>query len=241
MNTAMIKREQVVLAYHKIGASPDPDFDTWHFIPEPDFRSQLEWIDSSDWQVIDLRTFILGLSTPDQLPPKSMLITFDDGHLSMRQTALPILLEFGFPAVCFVPTGHIGKESIFDHGVEPIEHICDWDDLRTLQAAGIAIQSHGVSHHWFSLLNSQELRWEIVNSKLTLEQGLDEKVVTLAYPYSDMGGDDSDVGTILKENGYCAAFLCGGGPNKMKLPLANPYMIDRLAVYRDTQLEAIFT
>ena len=44
-----------------------------------------------------------------ELPSHAALVTFDDGHRNLRQHALPILLEFGIPAVVFVTAGFLGE------------------------------------------------------------------------------------------------------------------------------------
>jgi peptidoglycan/xylan/chitin deacetylase (PgdA/CDA1 family) len=43
-----------------------------------------------------------------ELPSLAALVTFDDGHRNIRQHALPILREFGIPAVVFVTAGFLG-------------------------------------------------------------------------------------------------------------------------------------
>ena len=47
------------------------------------------------------------------LPERAALITFDDGHRSVYDVAMPILGERGFPAVVFVIAGVIGSERPF--------------------------------------------------------------------------------------------------------------------------------
>jgi peptidoglycan/xylan/chitin deacetylase (PgdA/CDA1 family) len=39
------------------------------------------------------------------LPPRAVLVTFDDGYRSVQRFALPLLQQFDVPAVCFVCTG----------------------------------------------------------------------------------------------------------------------------------------
>ncbi len=75
-------------------------------------------------------TFLDGLTDPDRLPARGALLTFDDGYRSFRTHAVPQLLRFGVPALLFVPTDFIGGTNAFDADTrEPIERICDWDDL----------------------------------------------------------------------------------------------------------------
>ena len=42
------------------------------------------------------------------------------------------------PGVVFVPTDFVGGSNVWDQHVEPVEPLCGWDDLRTLEANGIA-------------------------------------------------------------------------------------------------------
>lgn len=235
------RKRLAILAYHKIGEPTPGGWDTWYFIPQPTFVEQINVIRNSGWSVIDLPAFLRGLDDPRTVSDRSLLLTFDDGHKSFHLNAFPILRSFGLPAVCFIPTDHVGGSSIFDRGIEPEEFLCDWDDLREMSRHGIAIQSHGASHEWASLMEAPQLREEIARSKRTLELELREKVETLAFPFSDPGRDAKAVDEGLREAGYRAAFLCGGGPDIVELPVPDRFRIDRLAVYRDTDLKSLLS
>jgi peptidoglycan/xylan/chitin deacetylase (PgdA/CDA1 family) len=231
------KIEVAVLAFHRIGRPPADGWDTWYYVPTETFIEQLTYLRDNGWNVIDCNAFLTGLSEPERLPERPALLTFDDGCRCVCDIALPILRQFGFPAVLFVPTDYIGKRSSFDAGVEPEEPMCDWDDLRQLDRHGVSIQSHGVSHYWFSLLESARQAHELAASKEALEEALGKPVKLFAYPYSDSGSDGEATDAMLACAGYRAAFLCGGGPSRNRLPLPDPFRIDRLAMYRDTDLE----
>src|SRR5689334_15611461 len=103
-----------ILGYHKIGSPTPGGWETWFYVPEPTFIAHLTYLKENDWQVIDLRTFLQGLADADALPARTALLTFDDGYKSMRNTTLPCLQRFGFPAVLFVPTNYIGRTNSFD-------------------------------------------------------------------------------------------------------------------------------
>ena len=227
-----------VLAWHKIGAPAPGGWDTCHFVPSDVFRRQLCDLRDSGWSVIDAATLIAALDDPGVAPARSVLITFDDAHVSMLHTALPILEELGFPAVCFAPTALVGKTNAFDAGVEPEEPLCGWQDLRELERRGVSVQSHGATHRWLSLLDAEERAQELVQSRATLEERLGHAVELFAYPYSDAcqgnGGMDAEVARA----GYRVAFLCGGTATTSSLPLAAPFRTGRLPVYRDTPLAA---
>jgi peptidoglycan/xylan/chitin deacetylase (PgdA/CDA1 family) len=188
------------------------------------------------WHVISLEDFLGSLTAPHSLPPRSVLLTFDDGYQSMRRIALPWLVEFRYPAVVFVPTNFIGGHNWFDTDNEPEEVICDWDDLRELERNGVSVQSHGVSHRAFSELDLAEQKEELIRSKAVLEEGLSKSVNVFAYPYGDEGLDADIQRILLGQAGYISACLYGGGP--IRLPIADPYRLSRVAMGPDTDLQA---
>ena len=225
-----------ILSYHKIGEPSVQDWNTWFYIPETTFVAHLNWLRENGWHVIGLEDFLGSLAVPDSLPLRSVLLTFDDGYQSMRRTVLPWLVEFGYPAVVFVPTDFIGGHNWFDTDTEPEEVICDWDDLRELERRGVSVQSHGVSHRGFFELDLAQQKEELIRSKAVLEEGLGKPVKVFAYPYGDGGVNPDAERDLLKQAGYASACLYGGGP--IRLPIADPYRLTRVAMGPDTDLQA---
>lgn len=231
------ERKLAILAYHKIGGPSPGAWETWYYVPESTFASQLRQLSELGWQVIDVPTLLTGLREPSTLPPRPALITFDDGYRSVFDRALPVMSELGCPGVSFVPTDYIGDLSCFDaNSHEPPEPVCSWDELRALQKGEISVQSHGVSHQPFSELSEQEIEHELVRSKGTLEQGVGAPVELFAFPYGDGGVDENATWAALWRSGYSAAFLFLGGPTR--LPTRKPYAMTRIAMWPDTDLPA---
>jgi peptidoglycan/xylan/chitin deacetylase (PgdA/CDA1 family) len=52
-----------------------------------------------------------ALSTNRGLPPRAVLVTFDDGDRSILDVALPVLERYGVPAVAFVVAGALDTDS----------------------------------------------------------------------------------------------------------------------------------
>lgn len=223
-----------ILSYHKIGRPSMPEWDTWFYIPESTFCEQLALLQAEGWTAIDVMTFLKGLQAPETLPERAALVTFDDGYLSTREAALPLLIQFGYPAVVFVPTDFIGGTNAFDTDNEPEEAMCDWDDLRELERHGVSVQSHGVSHRPFSDLDLTAQEAELAQSKMRLEAGLKKSVELFAFPYGDGGGKSRLLRSVFRRVGYRAACLYGGSP--VRVPVRNPYRLARLAMGPDTDL-----
>jgi peptidoglycan/xylan/chitin deacetylase (PgdA/CDA1 family) len=157
----------------------------------------------------------------------------------MREVALPILKEFGYPGILFVPTDFIGGHNSFDADEEPNEPICDWEDLRELERHGISVQSHGAAHRAFSEIDVVQQEHELVQSKKTLQAGLGTNVEIFSFPYGDNGGHPQLVAGLLEHCHYRAACLYDGLLNE--LPVKTPYQLSRLTIGPDSDLEALLT
>ena len=98
----------LILAYHSIGPVPhgEPsclDISGMRITP-PVFRAQMEYV-ARHYNVIGLEDALRGWSSGSPLPPRSCVITLDDGYLDSYERAVPILESLGLKATFFV----IGK------------------------------------------------------------------------------------------------------------------------------------
>jgi peptidoglycan/xylan/chitin deacetylase (PgdA/CDA1 family) len=233
-------RTLAILSFHKIGKPSVAEWDTWFYISEDVFAAQLNWLRTNGWHVLSAGGFLRGLLEPDTLPERSALLTFDDGYQSTATEALPCLQRFGFPAVVFVPTAYIGRTNAFDLDSEPEERMCTWEELRRLEAGGVAVESHGVTHRTFSELSPAEQREELEGSKAVLEAGLGKLVQLFAFPYGDGCSPDA-LRPALCRAGYRAAFLYAEKETYVPEtpPVQDGYRIDRIAMGPDTDLAAV--
>ena len=107
----------------------------------------------------------------DVRSPRQVWLTFDDGDASNVLEALPTLVERGVRADFFITPDRVGRAGFMG-----------WDDLRSMAAAGMSLQSHGHTHAYFTHLSAAALREELRVSKDQLEQGLGQPVTLLAPP-----------------------------------------------------------
>jgi peptidoglycan/xylan/chitin deacetylase (PgdA/CDA1 family) len=226
-----------ILGYHNVGDSPVRGWDSWFYVPEPIFVEQLECLRAYGWAVIDLDTFLNGLATPHVLPRRAALITFDDGCRQFLDVAFPWLRRFKLPAVYFVATGFIGGTNRFDRGELPTERMFTWTDLRHIERANVAVESHSVLHRKFSTLTPGQQQWEIARSKAVLETRLGKRIRVFSFPYGNYGGDRRAIATCLKEAGYQAACLYSSrGRQVVQAPVRARYFLSRLPMGPDTDL-----
>ena len=93
-----------ILCYHRVGARANP-----MIMPRETFAAQMEYLARNNSNVIRLADLPDFLSGKRPLPPRAVVITFDDGHVSSYQHAYPILRQHGFPATFFVYTDFLGS------------------------------------------------------------------------------------------------------------------------------------
>ena len=101
---------RTVLAYHAVGDCSLADDRNSLFVSPTAFAAQMADL-ATTRRVVPLAD---ALDAP--LPPGKpvVAITFDDGYRSVREHALPILEQHGFPATMFVPTAYVGDENRWD-------------------------------------------------------------------------------------------------------------------------------
>ena len=100
------------------------------------------------------------------------VITFDDGHLSNYEYALPVLARLNLAAHFFITTGWTGQRTEY----------MGWQELRALHNAGQHIGAHGWSHTLLTHCDRDALKHELVDSRRKLEDGLGTAVTTMSLP-----------------------------------------------------------
>ncbi|MEO5627179.1 MAG: polysaccharide deacetylase family protein [Dokdonella sp.] len=105
----VVRTELRILAYHRVRdvVEEEFDFDLALVSATPEqFRAQVAWL-KKEYTPIRLCDVIDVIAAGRPLPPKAVVITFDDGYDDNYHVAFPILREFGVPATFFVSTGYI--------------------------------------------------------------------------------------------------------------------------------------
>ena len=101
------------LIFHRVNADPDPLFPC-----EPDaqrFESLMRFV-AATYRVMTLGEAIDHLARAT-LPPRSLVITFDDGYADNAEVALPILQRLGLRATFFISTGFLDGGRMWNDSV----------------------------------------------------------------------------------------------------------------------------
>lgn len=93
----------VILCYHGISLRDEHEWRGGLYITPALFRQRLEFLRSWNANVLPLGEALERLQA-GTLPPRSAVITFDDGFYDFYRYAWPLLSEFGFPCTLYLTT-----------------------------------------------------------------------------------------------------------------------------------------
>ena len=194
------------------------------------FEAQMKELKDRGITVISLQDLLAWKRGEKSIPPRSAVVTFDDGWKSQYEVAWPIMKKYGYPFTMFIYTEGVRGGAL--GGGEAIT----WEQLADMRDNGIDIEAHSATHqdlregHNITLVSGgkrtrtkltgpQYEQWmqnEVVGSKQLLEQRLGIKVNCFAVPF---GNYNEHVKEIARGAGYEAMFTVYGQPITFTSPL----------------------
>ena len=164
-----------IILYHWIAVSP---INSQYYVPPEKFEEEMKLLHDWGYTTITTQLLIKAISEGADLPPRPILITFDDGHLNNYTTAFPIMQKYGFTGVLYIIANYMGTDQYMNA-----------DEIKEMAAAGWEVGSHTISHMDLTTLDPYGQRHEIVDSRTLLENALGVPILTIAYPFgiSDPG------------------------------------------------------
>ncbi len=143
------------------------------------FAQQMQWLRNAGYHTLNLAQLRQCFET-NQVPPKTVVITFDDGYRDFYSDAFPSLRRHGFTATVFLTTGRTQDAPARFEGADYMT----WGEVSELHAAGIEFGSHTVSHPDLRSMGPDEIEYEVGFSKETIEEHLGVPVQSFAYPFA---------------------------------------------------------
>lgn len=190
-----------ILMYHLVSPRPFPTFRKYTVTPQA-FSAQVRWLALTGYATITLDD-LLAARKGGSLPPRPVIITFDDGFRECVEHAVPILQAYGFCATFYLVAGLMGKTSEWLSAERGIElPLVDWSTARQLEAHGFVCGTHSMSHPRLTDLGVETCRTELLQSRQRLEDQLGHSIPHLAYPF---GLYNDTVRAIAAECGYESA------------------------------------
>lgn len=200
----------------------------YHVVDEHTFRADLSFLKNNGYTTLTADELLGHLESRIAAPPRSVVLSFDDGQLSLYRVAYPLLKEFGFKAVAFICPGlHRDRDA---DDAQPDGGLCDWQQVREMHESGcVDFQPHTDGHRyvpqWPKALPlsgvdpavadrrrppAATLAEDLQQSRAKLEQRLGKTAVHLAFP--QYYGTDAAIGEARRA-GY-RAFWWGVLPGR---------------------------
>lgn len=169
----------VILMYHSIAAGGSP------LETSPDtFARQMEWL-STHARVAPLSEVVDSVAGGKPLPPKTVVLTFDDGFADFYSQAAPVLRQFGFPATVFLPTAYCGRTNQWpgQPAWVPERPLMTWEQIRELAGNGYSFGAHSEHHPDLTAISCTEAEREIAGSRREIESRVGRPADYFCYPY----------------------------------------------------------
>ncbi len=206
-------RRVPALLYHDIVADTADALPGALSITADAFARQIWWLKRRGYQGITPSQWRDWCASERPLPPKPVIITFDDGYASLVVNAFPVLERCRFPATVFVVTREIGGSNTWDQSQQfPLRALLSADEIRHSRTDGIEFAPHSRTHAHLMACPPEEMRAEICGSATDLMAVTGVRASSFAYPY---GEHDESVreATIAC---FPLAFTCAEGLNDLR-------------------------
>lgn len=171
-----------VLMYHSIATDATRKFKRFAIDPA-EFAEQMDYLDGLGYRSVTAAE-LAGRIPGDPLPPRTVVLTFDDAYADFYAAALPVLREHGFHATLYVPTAYVGATTRFNVGFgEQDRAVLSWRALADIAAEGVEVAAHSHTHPQLDRVPADVISDEVGRCRSLLEDKLGLAVDGFAYPF----------------------------------------------------------
>ncbi|HYV67084.1 MAG TPA: polysaccharide deacetylase family protein [Myxococcales bacterium] len=205
-----------ILMYHSVGDGGEP-----LTVGPEELDDQLDYLKQAGFETITLRQLVDAQENGAKLPRHPVVLTFDDGYLDAASAVLPRLEARGQKGTFFIVSGFCGRDES-TRVVQGRRQYMIWPEVRALDAAGMEIGSHSITHRKLTELNRAELHAEVEQSRSTLQLYATRPVDFFAYPFNEQA---RWVRRVVEKAGYRGA-VAGAHGN------SDRFTLQRLTMHR---------
>jgi peptidoglycan/xylan/chitin deacetylase (PgdA/CDA1 family) len=206
-----------ILEYHDLGSPPAGAPYPELFVGRTDFSKQMDWLEEQGYQAVTLEQMQEAWSHGGTLPPKPIVLSFDDGYRPQFTFALPTLREHGWAGVLDLKA----------EGSDLYE-----SNVKAMIAAGWELAAHTIHHLDLTELGPAELEEEVAGSRKILQREFKVPVNNFCYP---AGQFDETVVAAVEAAGYTGATTeISGFAEK-----GTPYELARLEILRESHVAGL--
>jgi peptidoglycan/xylan/chitin deacetylase (PgdA/CDA1 family) len=200
-----------ILMYHVLGTPPPSAAYPQLYVKRADLAGQLRWLARNGYHAVTLGRVFRYWREGVSLPPKPVVLSFDDGYLSDYTVAMPALRRYRWPGVLNLVVDNVAPGDLTG------------PQVRALIAAGWEIDAHTISHVDLTTLGAAQLRHEVAGSRRLLRHMFGQPVNFFCYP---VGRYDARVVAAVRAAGYLGATTVNPGLGQR----SEPYTLNRIRV-----------
>ncbi|MGN6431544.1 MAG: polysaccharide deacetylase family protein [Gaiellaceae bacterium] len=185
-----------ILMYHVIGTPPPgtpfPDL----YVGREDFALQLAWLHAHGYHAISLRRVYDYWRRGDALPPRPIVLTFDDGYPQDFTRVRPLLAQRHWPGVLNLAVRNLldGKLTV--------------RQIRLMIRQGWEVDAHTINHIDLTTLGPSALHHEVAGSRTWIRRRFHVPVDFFCYP---SGRYNARVISAVRSAGFLGATIEGAG------------------------------
>lgn len=156
------------------------------------FEEQVKTLKNAGYYFITLADLANALDDKNNLNPKSVILTFDDGYRDFYTDVFPILKKYQIKAVVYIVPNFLDLPN----------NLTTWQLKEIADSDLIEVGAHTMNHTYLADLPLQRMKDEVEQSKKYLEKNFRTRVTSFAYPY---GAFDNMVIDVVKKAGIRTA------------------------------------
>ncbi|MDX1762726.1 MAG: poly-beta-1,6-N-acetyl-D-glucosamine N-deacetylase PgaB [bacterium] len=147
------KETFIAISYHDVRDDLVSDLDTDRVaVGTANLIAQFSWLQEHGYHPVSLDDLLAAREGKSPLPPKAVLLTFDDGFTSLYTRVYPLLKHFQYPAVFAVVGSWLeagaGESVPYGTGTVSRNRFLSWAQLREMADSGLVeVASHSYDLH----------------------------------------------------------------------------------------------
>ena len=225
-----------IIMYHSI--LKDPARSNKYTITPAVLEEDLKYIKANGYETITISDLISYVYDDKPLPPKPIILTFDDGHYNNYGYLYPLLEKYDMKAVISIVGSYTDKFSETDEANLNYSYL-RWKDINELISSGrVEFQNHTYNLHdnTHGRIGAKKKQGESDDEyKKILEEDINKLQnefkentgyvpTCFTYPFGSISNSSLD---IIKELGFKASLSCEEGINKITKNPNSLYLLKR--------------
>lgn len=191
-----------ILMYHHIGDKVDSPW----WVTTRDFETQLLALREQGYSSVWPSDLVAHQRWGWPLPDKPIVLTFDDGYLTLKENAEPLLRKYGFKGVSYLITGRVG-DSVETRQEWEGSPLLIWPEIKALYKRGtLRFGGHSRTHP--NLRAMADARQEIVSCYRDLERKGGFTPEGFCYPHGEY---KPETVALIKHSRFTTATTCKDG------------------------------